>query len=233
MKSGQVRRDQTTTYGLSLDNLVPLDRLGDFINLVGHVLGCRPSVGHIVLYPKVIVRTPRIMTRREEDTTVGLVLSDDVGGGGGGQDRVLADDKLCHAVGGSDLEDGLDGFWGKEAAVAADDEGGALCGDGIKDGLDKVFGVVLQERGGLERARSRNGNTSVAYGLLEHFDPVSRSVRRIQGDQRRGRTDLFLNPDVPGFWPSKGLVGISLTGWVIVADGAQNARPFMLVSHVT
>ena len=132
------------TYRVSLDDLVSIDRLGDFVNLVRHVLGRRPTVGHIVLDAKVVVGTTRVVTRREEDTTVGLVLSDHVGGGGGGQDRVLADDELFHAVGGSDLENGLDGLGGKVTSVATYNEGCTLRVDGIEDGLDKVFGVVLQ-----------------------------------------------------------------------------------------
>lgn len=194
----RIRRETEPTYRLGLDNLVPHDRLRGLVNLVRHVLGCRPTVGHVVLYSKVIVRTTRIVTRREENTTVCFVLSDHVGRRGGRQDRVLADDELFDAVGGTDLEDGLDGLWGEVATVAADDERCTLCVDRIEDGLDKVFSVVLQERVCvLERSLKRN--TPIAYGLLEHLDPVVRLIRRIRVRIAGWDTDLFLSPDVPGF----------------------------------
>ena len=202
------KRDKWT-YRLSLDDLVSRDRLGGLVNLVRHVLGCRPPVGHVVLDSKVVVGTTGVVARREENPTVGLVLSDHVGRGGGGQDRVLADDKLCDAVGGPDLEDGLDSLWGKVTTVASDDERGALCVDRIEDGLDEIFGVVLQERV-LERARSLNGtrrSRTACWNTLT-LCPVGQTESR---DHWRGCTDLFLSPDVPGFWPSKGVVGISLT----------------------
>lgn len=85
------------------------------------------------------------MARREEDATVCFVLSDHVGRGRGGQDRVLADDKLFDAIGGTDLENGLDGLWGEVTTVTADNKCCTLCADGIEDGLDEVFGVMLQE----------------------------------------------------------------------------------------
>lgn len=110
------------------------------------------------------------MACRKEDATVGLVLSDDVGRGGGGQDRVLADDELFHAVGGTDLQYRLDGLWGEVTTVTADDEGRAVCIDRIEDGLGKVLGVVLQGEC-LSMAISRR-STSIAYGLLEHLDPA-------------------------------------------------------------
>lgn len=84
------------------------------------------------------------MARSEEDTTVGVVLSNDVGRGGGGQNRVLADDELFHAVGGTNLEDGLNGLRGEVSAIASDDERRTVGADRIKDGLDKVLGVVLR-----------------------------------------------------------------------------------------
>jgi hypothetical protein len=146
MRSCRTTAARSTTYRRILDDLVSLDRLGNLVNLVRHALGRRPSVGHIVLDPKVLVGSTRVVARREEDTPVGVVLSDHVGRGGGGQDRVLADDELGHAVGGPDLEDSLDGLWGEVTTVASDDERCALCVDGVKDGLDEVFGVVLQER---------------------------------------------------------------------------------------
>ena len=84
------------------------------------------------------------MTCREEDTAVGVVLSDHVGCGRGRQDRVLADNEFLHPVGGTDLQDGLDGLGGEITTVAPDDERRTLGVDGIKNGLDKVLGVVLQ-----------------------------------------------------------------------------------------
>lgn len=134
-----------TTYRRSLDDLVFQDRLGDLVDLVGHVLGGRPTIGYVVLDSKIVVGTARVVARREEDTAIGLVPSDHVGRGGGGQDRVFANDEFLHAVGGTDLEDGLDGLWGKVTTVATDNECCALCVDGIENGLDEVFGVVLQE----------------------------------------------------------------------------------------
>lgn len=53
-------------------------------------------------------------------------------------------------------------------------------------------------------------NTEIAYGLFEHLDPATRRLDGVERN-RGGAANLFLSPDVPGFWPSKGVVGISLT----------------------
>jgi hypothetical protein len=37
------------------------------------------------------------------------------------------------------------------------------------------------------------------------------------------RTDRFLRPDVPGFWPSKGFVGTSETGKDMMCGGLERA----------
>ena len=198
----------TKTYGRTLDDLVSLDRLGHLVNLVRHVLGRRPAVGHVVLDPKVVVRTARVVARRQEDPAVSLVFADHIGRGGGGQDRVLADDELFDAIGRPDLEDGLDGLGRKVATVASDDEGCATGVDGIKDGLDKVFGVVLQG----ERCLSGRGlSTKARRSRTGCWNTLTLCAVGQRSQEDRSRTDLFLSPDVPGFWPSKGLVGISLT----------------------
>lgn len=43
-------------------------------------------------------------------------------------------------------------------------------------------------------------------------------------------TDRFLRPEVPGFWPSNGFEGISLTGKVIVDDSSEEEIAFTSVS---
>ena len=53
------------------------------------------------------------------------------------------------------------------------------------------------------------------------------SVRALRG---LISADRFLRPEVPGFWPSNGFEGISLTGKVIVDDSREEEIAFTSVS---
>jgi hypothetical protein len=97
----------------------------------------------VVLDPKIVVRSSGVMTRRQQYTTIGLVLADDVRARRRGEDAVLADEEVLDAVSGTDLEDGLDGLGHEEPAITSDEEGFGDGGDGVEDGLDEVLGVVL------------------------------------------------------------------------------------------
>lgn len=129
-----------------VDELVALERLADLVDVVRDALGRGSTVPNVVLDPKVVGRSSRVVARREEDASRGLARADDVRDGGGGEDAVLADDEVRDAVACCDLDDLLDALGGVEASVSADDEGrvgGAGGGDPFEDGLDKVLGVVL------------------------------------------------------------------------------------------
>jgi hypothetical protein len=143
----------------------------------------------------------------EQDAAICLVLPDDVGDGGGGQDGVLSDYEFCDAIGRSDLEDRLDGLWGEVAAVSTNDQGRPFGIDRVEDGLDEIFGVVLVDgEYAVNKTRARS-----LHLLLEHFDPARRVSSRTK--EKNEMVDLFLRPEVPGFWPSKGFVGISWILW--------------------
>ena len=131
------------TYLSKLENLVLGDGLGLLKDFVGDVLRSGTTVGYIVLDTEVVVWSTGVVRRRKKDTTIGLVLPDDVRRGGSRKDPVSADDKLGHAVRGSDLDDNLDGLWREITTIATNNEREALWLDGIEDGLYEVLRVVL------------------------------------------------------------------------------------------
>jgi hypothetical protein len=72
--------------------------------------------------------------------------------------------------------------------------------------LYEVFGVVLiDSQFPVKNTRARSADL-----LLEHFNPARRVNNNMEEETDE---DLFRRPEVPGFWPSNGLVGISFTVW--------------------
>ena len=90
------------------------------------------------------LRTTRVVTGRQEDTTGGLALADEVAGSGGGEDAILADQQLLDTISGTDFGNLLDDLGVVVAAIATDDEESALSalGDGEDDASNEGFGVV-------------------------------------------------------------------------------------------
>ena len=176
--------------------LVLLDLRGDFVDLVGNILGGRSTVGSVELDTEIVVRSTWVVRGSEEDTTVGLVGSDQGRNGWGGEDSVLANNDVLDTVTGSETEDDLGSFWrlgmssvsGKgrgnrgrdglgegsatheESTITTDDDSFALGSTwhGGEGGLDKVLGVVL---------------------LLEHLDLLSKT----RGTWLLARVDLCLD----------------------------------------
>lgn len=133
-------------------DLVGLEGLGGFVDLVGDTLGGGATVGQVVLDTKVLVgtcsgavvstRRPKqiktyqdrsklttgVVAGRQEDTTSGLALSDDVAGSRGGQDAILADQELLDAICGTNLCTELDDLGVPESAVTTDDKERACWG---------------------------------------------------------------------------------------------------------
>lgn len=128
-----------------LDELVLLDALGALKDGFGDRFGGGTAIVHVVLDAKVCVRATRVMTRGEEDAAGRLAGADLVRDGRGREDAVAADDELLDAVTRGDLDNDADNLGRVVAAIAADDEGGALrtAGDSREDRLDKVLGVML------------------------------------------------------------------------------------------
>lgn len=91
-----------------------------------HILRCRAPVRHIVLDTKVVVGSARIVACGQEDTAIGLILADDVGGCRGRENTVSANDKLLDPVGGSNLENLLDGRLGIVPPITAYNNSGTL-----------------------------------------------------------------------------------------------------------
>lgn len=112
------------------------------------------------------LRTTRVVTGRQEDTTGGLALADEVAGSGGGEDAILADQQLLDTISGTDFGNLLDDLGVVVAAIATDDEESALSalGDGEDDASNEGFGVV---------------------GLLEDLDLLTKTgagVVRVKGN---------------------------------------------------
>jgi hypothetical protein len=144
------------------------------------------------------------MTGREQDSTRGFIFPDNVGGCRSRQNRVLSNNEFLYAIGGTDFEDGLYGFGREETTITTNDQGRSLDLDGVKDGLDEVFSVVLSR---MSTSMGIGGLVQL-YLLLEHLH----SAMQLSVGHRKvtcAIPNLFLRPDVPGFWPSNGFVAIS------------------------
>lgn len=92
--------------------LVRLDLLGNFVNLVGHVLRRRSTVVAVKLDAEIIVGSSRVVRGRKKDTAVRLSGPDQGRGGGRGEDGLFTDEDLLDSVTGSKSEDDLRGFGG-------------------------------------------------------------------------------------------------------------------------
>lgn len=212
--TGGNENEKLRTYLGRFENLVGRDRLCDIVDLVSDVLRSRSAIRHVVLDSEIVVGATRVMARSEQDTAGRLVLANDIRGSGGREDTILANEEFRDAVGGGDAQDDVHGRNGKVSTVSADNERRALGSsrDGIEDSLHKVLGVVF---------------------LLEDFDAVRDfdarflvgedvetivSLFSIDLDELRASTNRLRRPEVPGFWPSKGLVGISLISADMVDD---------------
>lgn len=64
------------THVWELDDLVLGDSLGDLVDPVGDFLWCGSTIGNVELDSEIIIGSTGVMTRREQDTTVGLFASD-------------------------------------------------------------------------------------------------------------------------------------------------------------
>jgi hypothetical protein len=121
--------------------------LGDALRLledpICDVFGRRAAVRHVVLDAKVVIRTARIVARGQENTTISFILADDIRSCRGREDTVSANDQLLDLIGGSNLENLLDGGLRIVPTIATYDNGGPLRRGSIEDSLDKVLSVVL------------------------------------------------------------------------------------------
>jgi len=61
---------------IKLDELVFRDSLGDLVNPVGDLLGCGSTVGDVELDTEIVVGSTGVVARRQQDTTIGLLLPD-------------------------------------------------------------------------------------------------------------------------------------------------------------
>ena len=154
-----------------LDDLVGGQLLGLLPDLVCDRFWGWSTVGQVVLDTEIVGWTTWIVRSGQDDTTGALfvVRSDDVGGSWRGEDTVVADNEFANAVGGANGSDQLDDFVVIVAAIATNDQSGALgtFWDGFHDGLDEVFGVVglfHEDLGLLSQARSAWFLVLVGFG---------------------------------------------------------------------
>ena len=206
-----------------MDNLVLGNGLGLLKDLVGDVLGSGATVSHIVLDTKVIVRSTRVMRGSQEDATVGLVLPDDVRRGGSGENPIGANDELSYIVRGGNLDDNLDGLWGEITTITANHERESLRLDRVEDGLHEVLRVVLSGSDGRCRGPLARDPFSARGERITTFCwnifTLIKADRQISGPNGRSKQGphRFLRPEVPGFWPSKGVV-VMVFAWRDIVD---------------
>jgi hypothetical protein len=131
------------TYWWKLNDLVALNCLGLFKDLVGDVLRSRSTVGDVVFDAKVSVGPTRVVTCREENTASSFIFPNDVGSGGSRKDPVFPDDEFLDAIGRSDLQDDLNGVMAEETSVSTNDQSRAFGIDRAERRLYKVLRVVL------------------------------------------------------------------------------------------
>jgi hypothetical protein len=134
------------TYCGSFDNFVACDSLSVFIYLVSNFTCGRSPIRNVIFYPKISVGTAWIVTGRQQNCTNGFMFTDHVRCGRSGKNGIFSDYESFNAICRTNFEDCLCGFWGKIAAISANDNGGAFDWDRIKDGLDKVFCIVLMTK---------------------------------------------------------------------------------------
>ncbi len=140
-----------------LDDLEGCDLARAGVDRLGDLLGRRAAVGDIIFDAKVAVRAAWVVTRREHDPAEGFERADKRRDGRRRQNAALADHDAAEAVGGGDLQNGLDRFAIEVAAVPADDERLALIAfKAVENRLDEILEVMalLENRDFLSQARS-------------------------------------------------------------------------------
>jgi hypothetical protein len=196
------------TYGISLDNLIPLDSLRDLIYLVRYIFRCGSAVRNVVFYSEVVIGASRIVARSEQDTTIRLVFADYIRCSRCRKNRIFPDNQLLHPVCRSDPQDSLNGLGGEVTTITSNDERGTIRLDGIEYSLDKVLCVMLITR---EKNPSSCRIIAPDYRVPPAGTPSPFGMQISMAYHRdRPSRYLFLSPDVPGFCPSNGLVEISL-----------------------
>ena len=90
------------------------------MNPVGDLLGCGSTVGDIELDTEIVVGSTGVVARRQQNTTIGLLLPNQSRDSGGREDRVLSEDNVLDSITGRKLENDLDSFGGKVSSVSTD-----------------------------------------------------------------------------------------------------------------
>lgn len=185
------RLEQNLTHIRKLDRLVFRDGLGDFVNLVGHILWCGSTVGSVELDAEIVFWSTGVVTRGEQDSSIGLHAPNESRSSRGREDRVFAQDKVLDTVSGTESQDDLYDFRRVESPITTDNERLALAstGHGGECCLDKVFGIVLlleyldllsKARGTGLLARERLGGDG---------DDVGPVVRMMTGEEDHDRSE--------------------------------------------
>jgi hypothetical protein len=88
--------------------------------------------------------TTRVMARGQQDAAGGLPFANHMAGSRRAQPPLLADEQLLHAIGGTDLRDGLDDLGVVVAAITTNDQARSLrtLRDGQEDACDEGFQVI-------------------------------------------------------------------------------------------
>lgn len=118
-------------YLRKLYDFVMLYLLCVLIDLIGHILGSRSTIRHIVLDPKISIRSTRIVACCEKDTTRSFILPYNIGCSRSRKDAVLSDDEFTDTVGRADLEYGLYRLGGEVPSIATNDKSGSFSIDRI------------------------------------------------------------------------------------------------------
>jgi hypothetical protein len=140
--------------------------------------------------------TSSIVAGSQKDTTSGLALPDDMASCWSTQDTMLADQKLLHAIGSSNLGNQLDNLRVPVSSVTTNDQ---------EASLDTFW----------DRQKDARNEGLAVMGLLENDDlfPQTRAVKLLAVV---GLADSGAITDVPGFWSVNGL---KETVWTFMIAG--------------
>jgi len=127
---------------MGFDDPIFGDPRGGVEDRVGHAFRGRATVRHVELEAEILFQPTRIVTGRHDEAAIGPVQPDEVARRRGGEQRILPDDHLRRAVGGTHTQDHLRHLRREIAPVAAEHEGLAL---GTTDRVDGRLHEVLHE----------------------------------------------------------------------------------------